>query len=147
MADNLDFLLDSRYPGHKVVVWAHNSHIARSRYGAATPETMGAWVAQRRGAEVYALGLYMGRGVAAWNSRELYPIAAPKPDSLEAIMTSAGRTMSFIDIGGATAAVPAWARRPTPAREWGVRDVTIVPAQAYDGLLYIDTVTPPDYLR
>ena len=148
MADNLDFLLDRRFPGKKVMVWAHNYHIAKSHFGDEVPRTMGAWAAQRRGAEVYALGLYMGRGVAATNKRELYTIAAPAPFSLDAIMASAGLTMSFLDLSGVDGTdVPTWAQHAVSARDWGTEPVTIVPAQAYEGLLYIDSVTPPDYMR
>lgn len=66
---------------------------------------------------------------------------------MEAVMASAGRTMSFVDLGRTTASVPTWARYRIPARDWGVQPVTVVPAESYDGLLYIDTVTPPEYLK
>jgi erythromycin esterase-like protein len=93
---------------------------------------------------VYTLGLYMGRGVATWNDRARYEIVAPPPDSLEAVMASAGWRMSFVDFSGARA--DSWSRMPIPARDWGVRELRITPALSYDGVIYIDTVTPPEYL-
>jgi erythromycin esterase len=144
MADNLDFLLDRMYPGRKVVVWAHNFHVEKRRGAAAEPSAMGHWVARRRGAEVYTVGLFMGRGVATWNDRSRYEIVAPPPDSLEAVMANAGWRMCFFDLARAPA--DSWARMPLEARDWGVRMLPITPAESYDGLIYIDTVTPPEYL-
>lgn len=143
MADNLDFVLDRLYPGRKVVVWAHNFHIEKQREPGES-RAMGQWVAQRRGAEVYTMGFYMGRGVATWNDRARYEIVAPPPDSLEAILASAGWRMSFVDFAGARA--DSWIRMPIRARDWGVHPMRITPGASYDGVVYVDTVTPPEYL-
>lgn len=146
MAANLDFLLDHVYPGRKVIVWAHNFHVAREQHGVAGPNAMGAWVARRRGAEVYTVGLYMGRGVAMQNDRRRYEIVPPGPDSLEAVLASAGWKMSFFDLAHARPGEGSWMVAPMAVREWGVNAATLVPARAFDALIYIDTVTPPEYL-
>ena len=145
MADNLDFLLDRVFPGRKVIVLAHNFHIEKRRAEAA-PQAMGAWVAERRGHEVYTLGLFMGRGVATWNNRAPYEIVSPPTDTLEAVLASAGWKMSFVDFTRAGVADGSWMRSPIPARDWGVQPITITPALSFDGVIYIDTVTPPEYL-
>ena len=146
MADNLDFLLDKMYPGRKVIVWAHNFHIAKAPYREEKTRTMGSWVAERRGAEVYTLGIYMGRGVGTLNNRSRYEILAPEPDTLEAIMASAGWRSSFFDLSDPRTPADSWRRMPLRARDWGNVPVTLTPAQTYDGVIYIDTVTPPEYL-
>jgi len=146
MADNLDFLLKEMYPGRRLVVWAHNFHIAKEPYFPEGPRAMGSWVAERRGAEVYTIGLYMGRGVAMLNNRSRYEIVAPAPDSLEAIMASAGWRASFVDLSDPRTPADSWRRMPLRARDWGTAPVTLTPAKTYDGLIYIDTVTPPEYL-
>jgi erythromycin esterase len=145
MADNLDFLLDRAFPGRKVIVWAHNFHVEKRRAESA-PRAMGAWVAERRGPEVYTLGLFMGRGVATWNNRARYEIVDPVPDSLEAVLASAGWKMSLVDFTQAPTASGSWMRTPIAARDWGVQPLTITPALSFDGVIYIDTVTPPEYL-
>jgi len=145
MADNLDFLLDTVFPRRKVIVWAHNFHIAKQQDGAAEPRTMGAWVAQRRAAEVYTIGLYMGRGVATTNDRARYEIKPPPDNSMEAILASAGWKMSFVELSGARTDSNSWMYEPITAREWGTTAARIVPARTYDAVIYIDTVTPPDY--
>lgn len=145
MADNLDFLLDTLYPGRKVIVWAHNFHIAKRREGQAEPQAMGAWVDRRRGAEVYTVGLYMGRGVATTNSRERYEIKPPPAGTMEAILANAGRRMSFVDFSGGNATAGSWMHESMTAREWGTSVSKLTPAKTYDAVIYIDTVTPPEY--
>ncbi len=147
MADDLDFLLDRLYPGRRVMVWAHNFHIARVTYGTPGIRTMGVWVSQRRGAEIYSIGLFMGRGSAAWNDRRVYPIAPPPVGSLEALLAAPGYDIAYLDFSRfEPGAAPPWMLEPTPARDWGTQDITITPASTYDGILYIDLVTPPHYL-
>ena len=146
MADNLDFVLDTLHPGRKVIVWAHNFHIAKRGYAPSGPRVMGSWVAERRGAEVYTLGLVMGRGVATLNNRSRYEVVAPPEDSLEAILANARWRASFVDMSGPAIPADSWRRMPIMTRDWGTTPVTIVPAELYDGLIYIDTATPPEYL-
>ena len=144
MADNLDYLLDQLFPAKQVVVWAHNFHVAKAPRAEADAHTMGTFVARRRGAEVYTIGLYMGRGVATWNDRKPYDIAMLAPNSLEAILAGAGWQWSFTDL--TKEPLPSWSGEVLVAREWGVHAERIVPARAYDGVIYVDTVTPPDYV-
>lgn len=141
MADLLDELLDEVYPGRKVIVWAHNLHVAKSATDG--QRMMGSWVNERRGREVYTIGVYMGRGTGAMNDRKTYEIAPPPSGSLEAVMTNAGWTMSFVDLAGANEG--GWADMKLVAREFGRGSAQLVPRQAYDAILYIDTVTPPRY--
>jgi len=107
---------------------------------------MGAWVAQRRGAEVYTIGLYMGRGVGTLNNRARYEIVGPEPDTLEAVMASAGWRAAFFDLSDPRTPADSWRRMPLRARDWGNVPATLTPAHTYDGLIYIDTATPPEYL-
>lgn len=146
MADNLDFILDRLHPGRKVVVWAHNSHIARQEEGREEPLMMGSWLARRRGEELYALGLFMGWGIAASRDRARYEIRQPPGDSLEAVLASGGWRLAFYDLQAAPRGAGSWAASPVGARTWGVKSYRLVPARAFDGLLYIDAVTPPEYL-
>ena len=143
MADNLDFLLDKAYPQRKVIVWAHNFHIAKEQMEVAGPRAMGGWVAQRRGREVYTVGLFMGRGTAAENNRRPYEVTPASPEYLEAILASTGKVTSFVDFSKAERKQGAeWIFEPVFARGTG----RLVPARTYDAVIYIDSVTPPTYL-
>jgi erythromycin esterase len=147
MANNLDFLLDTLYPGRKVIVWAHNFHIAKELAGKSEPFAMGSWVAKRRAKDVYTIGLFMGRGTAAWNDGALYEIASPPRDTLEAVLSNAGLRMCFVDFTrAASAPATAWIFDTVPARDWGTTPIQTIPARSFDAVLYIDRVTPPAYL-
>jgi erythromycin esterase len=143
MAANLDFVLDRLYPKRKVIVWSHNAHIAYQQ-PAGLPKPMGAYVAQRRKAEAYSIGLYMGRGVAQHNNGARYRIDAPQPGTMEAVLANGGAKYAFVDFASArNSPGAAWMFAPIRSRDWGTTPVTLTPAQSYDALLYIDSVTPP----
>jgi erythromycin esterase len=144
MADNLDFLLDTQYPGRKVIVWAHNGHIGRHAAGSQFEGFMGSLVGGRRPGELYTVGFYMGWGIAAQNDRRRYEIRRADDDTLEAVLANGGWRLSFVDLSGASAG--SWARTRVGSREWGINPSAIVPAEVYDALIYIDAVTPPEYL-
>jgi erythromycin esterase len=156
MADNLDFLLDVLHPGKKVIVWAHNSHIQHRGFGGVSassavqgrPRTMGTWIAERRWPELYTIGLYMYRGTAAHNNRRIYRVTPAAPASLEAILRRAPWKYAFVDLSrSGHEPGTAWMRQPVVAKEWGIYPQSIVPRDEYDGLLFIDTTWPPNYLR
>jgi len=146
MADNLDFLLDKAYPGRKIIVWAHNAHVAHTADFLGV-KPMGAWLAERRRAELYTVGLVMGRGVASTvQPRQAYEIAAPPANSLEGVLASAGLKMAFVDFSKATSTPEsAWIHETINTRDWGVMSRQTVPFKAFDGVIYIDSVTPPKY--
>ncbi|MET0856299.1 MAG: erythromycin esterase family protein [Telluria sp.] len=145
MADNLDFLLDTLYPGRKVIVWAHNAHITYQQAPNAA-KTMGNYVGERRKAEVYTVGLFMGRGAAAQNNQARYEIAAPAAGTFDAVMSNGGAKYAFVDFSAARPAPEtSWIFAPIVMRSWGVNSANLTPALGYDGVLYIDTVTPPEY--
>jgi erythromycin esterase len=148
MASNLDFLLDTMYTGRKMIVWAHNVHIARQPESGNEQKPMGSWLAKRRKpGEVYSVGIYMGRGVGAMNDRKRYEINVPLADSLEAVLANAGRRMSFVDFSHASPSpATSWMFQPIDSRDWGLYGRRFSPASLYDAVVYIDTVTPPDYL-
>ena len=156
MADNLDFLLAERYPGKKVMVWAHNFHVQhRERMTAAEdgavgapPTTMGVWTARRHRSELYTIGLFMYRGYAAANGGQVYPIARMSAGGLESIMHRLPWRYSYVDLSRMTDSPgTSWAFRKIPTMSWGNQPDPLVPRDEYDGILFIDTSHPPTYLR
>jgi erythromycin esterase len=154
MADNLDFLLDSIYPGKKFINWAHNFHI-QARGGTDFRDTtkrgqrtMGTWVVERHRPELYTVGLFMYRGSAAMNNRAPYPIAQMRRGSLESILHSAPWRYSFVDFSRAPRAPGSeWMWSTIMSMSWGTQTEFIVPRDEYDGVLFIDTTHPPQYLN
>jgi erythromycin esterase len=156
MADNLDFLLTERYPARKVMVWAHNFHIQhRERVATrddglanATPTTMGVWTARRHRAELYSIGLFMYRGGAAMNDGQVYPIGRMRAGSLESILHRAPWRYAFVDLSRPTESPEtSWIFQRIPSMSWGTQVDPLVPRDEYDGILFIDTVHPPTYIR
>jgi erythromycin esterase len=60
MAEAVTRLVDDD-PEGRVMVWAHNGHIAKSTYGERVP-TLGSRLHERYGDAYYALALFFGRG-------------------------------------------------------------------------------------
>jgi erythromycin esterase len=150
MADNVDFVLDSLYPGKKVITWAHNYHI-RNDGKAVYPEptrNMGSWIALRRRAETYTVGFYMYRGAAAWNTRVSYSVQTPRDaNTLETILYTARLRYAFFDVAHESqTAGSRWLWDPIPALDWGTYSYTMVIRDQYDGIVFIDTTKEPKYL-
>ena len=153
MADNIDFLLDSLYPGRRIVVWAHNMHVdhqgaAEGPPRATGPVSMGSWIARRRRADVYTVGLVMYRGQAATNSRNTYDVALPhRTGSVESILFAPRRQFLFVDLlGSANVAGTAWMFGSTVTKQSGVGPYALVPRASFDALLFVDAVRPPEYV-
>ncbi|MFZ6746391.1 erythromycin esterase family protein [Undibacterium sp. JH2W] len=149
MADNLNFLLETIYPQKKIMVWAHNTHIANNWIDQESPKTMGVWMAEKRRKEMYTIGLYMGRGTLGSYGKDTYSeIDAPSAGSMESILANGGLKMSFVDFSQAKpSATNSWMFASINARFWGRNPEVIVPAKAYDAVIYIDTVTPSEYWK
>ncbi|HEX2203117.1 MAG TPA: erythromycin esterase family protein [Longimicrobium sp.] len=155
MADNLDALLDRVYPGEKVVVWAANYHIRHDNPSVFIPSldpplrerTMGSWVSARRRPELYTVGLYLYRGEAADNSGRTYDVLPPRaPASLEALFYTVRKKHFLVDLRGAARSPGTeWMFHPIAAKAWGTYDEVMVLRDQYDGILFVDTASPPDY--
>jgi erythromycin esterase len=153
MADNIDFLLDKLYPGKKIIAWAHNAHVMHDRGSMKDvdgsglyPQSMGSYVSSRHRNELYSIGLFMYRGQAADNGRAIYPVQPPLPQSLEAVMYQTRKMWTFVDmLGQSRSAGTSWMFDPIPIKEWGKNDYRFIPRNQFDGILFIDTVNPPQY--
>jgi len=150
MADNIGFLLAELYPDKKIVVWAHNGHVqhdpsAMPGYGRDN-RNMGSHLAERHRADLYTVGLFMGRGTAAQNDRTIYQLTAPLPNSLEALFGRSGLPLAFVDLlGQERNEGTAWMFDEIAAKDWGRQDTRMVPRNQYDAILFVDQVHPPHY--
>ncbi len=149
MADNLAFLLRELYPDKKILVWAHNFHIRHDNTATASnaQRTMGSFTVQQFRDDLYTIGLYMNRGLAAFNDRTIYTISAAPAESLEWVLFNVGPPAVFVDFLHQTSeAGNDWIFKPLFTREWGLYPVFMAPRDQYDGVLFIDMVTAPAYL-
>ena len=149
MAENLEFFLNELYPGEKIVVWAHNAHVCHDYKS--IPErnrvNMGGRLHELHRPELYTVGFYMYRGSAATNERETLEVPAAQSGSLESILYRTRRKYCFIDmLGQSRGDGNSWMFETVGSNEWDRGGLSFAPKDQYDGILFVDTVTPPTYV-
>ena len=153
MADNFSFLADEIFPGKKIIVWAHNTHVRHANSktigdGELGCFNMGEAVSEEYIDDHYSVGLYMYSGWAADNDRRPYLITAPGPSSLELFLYEGGEPLLFLDLLHlAPDNTPQWVNSPVYARAYGLYNVQMTPQDQYDGVLFFREVTPPTYVN
>lgn len=150
MAENVEFLANELYPGEKIIIWAHNAHVCHDRQArpALYGNSMGKWIVESHRPELYTIGLYMYRGRAAWNSREVYEVSPVISGSVESVFYRTRRKYCFVDmLGRKREEGNSWMFENVTAKRWGKDDWLLVPRNQYDAILFIDTVNPPRYVE
>ncbi|KZN46967.1 erythromycin esterase family protein [Pseudoalteromonas luteoviolacea] len=149
MADNFIDLADSVLSNEKIIIWAHNFHIAEHYPSAATPQKhMGAHLADHYGEDLYTVALYMLSGENASNSRQRTGVTPHAPNSLESLADEATDSIAFLPLNKQDQAGTAddWLFIETTAKEWGTRETNVVLANVYDAIILLPTSSMPDYL-
>jgi erythromycin esterase-like protein len=147
MADNVKWILDHN-PKAKIVLWAHNGHVAT---GGFPYETMGSALRRMYGREMVVFGFTFNQGsfqATAQGGGGLKNFAVPpaKADTLDSTLASARIPLFALDLRSA----PAWFDQPRGSCQIGamypdgepyafVRN--IVAKEAFDALLFVDTTT------
>ncbi|WP_349407430.1 erythromycin esterase family protein [Pseudalkalibacillus sp. SCS-8] len=157
-AKNLEWLIEEYFPEEKIIVYAHNGHIEKSRSNAFQWNknlqgsrfdfiSMGERMATSLGDRAYYIGLYMNEGKAAFNDRKEYVIAPRPKGSMEWIVSSSNHDISFIDFGSVEKEKGSeWIFKPTPSFIDGNRLFNMIPSRQYDGVIVFKEVTPPRYI-
>jgi erythromycin esterase len=159
MADNLRYLIDHERPGTKLVIWAHNAHVATS-----TPNpnvgpdsyNLGYLLRRQFGRGYYALATEFDHG--SYRSR----ITTPPGDFKEGVLSSAPTGSIpwqlaqsavgdfFVDLRAARSddLVWRWLHSPRPAHNinWAYQDSSRVFARRnvgalYDGIVFLREIT------
>jgi erythromycin esterase-like protein len=147
MADNIKWILDQN-PNAKMVVWAHNGHVATSGF---SYNTMGSALRQIYGDEMIVFGLAFNQGSfqaipQAGGSLKNFTVPAAKAEWLDGVLAAAAIPLFAIDLRNA----PTWFAQPRGAREIGAvypdgepyaMVANIVPKDAFDAMLFVDTTT------
>lgn len=149
MARNVEWLADEKYPGQKLILWAHNSHVASDG------DQMGGWLRKRFGeayyvvgtayrqGEIWAYGIEgnLNRGYGAW------PVAPAPEGSGDAVLGGAGLPLFFLDVrsvppdgplGGWLAASHRFNLASGVVLIGKENMVTGVVRGAYDGLMFVE---------
>jgi erythromycin esterase len=165
MAENIQTLLNQLGPKAKMVVWAHNGHIAASTWGHDIP-AMGSYLRKAYGDGYYALGFTFNHG--SFQSREIVPgkaagglkeftVGAAPEFSTGWYFARAREGKPFenyiVDFRHAPkqGTVSDWLSSPHPAfsvgsgfsTEWQVAQYMApeIPRGTYDGLIFVNQTT------
>lgn len=148
MAETIAYLLESGPADRRIVVWLHNDH---ARYGEweAGPlrvRSSGLFLKERLGDDVVSVGLLMGAGTFANNSRREQQVPELPEASLESTFRQAGYPVSFLVLDQPRGSlVEEWADRVHPY----IRDTrvfTMRPGREFDILVWFDSVSTAKYL-
>jgi erythromycin esterase-like protein len=154
MARNIQWILDQN-PEAKMVVWAHNGHVADSTLG--SMPSMGAELRKALGTQMVIIGFSFDQGSfqsteAGKGLREFTVPPAPT-GSLDATLTGAGIPVFALDLRSlntAPAAVRQWWRLPHQTRSIGALYSDAAASQyfanqvapdIYDALLFVEKTT------
>ncbi len=152
MMENLLWLAEEVYPTEKFIVWAHNDHIRKAQsdvMGSPYPvKLMGERLPDIYKKYSYVLGLYMTNGETANNMGETMAVLPPIKGSIEDIVSSVNEPYTFIDLRNRqNERGNSWMFEPRLSYSWGVIQESLVPRDQYDGILLIDKVNKPTYVK
>jgi erythromycin esterase len=144
MADNVRRLLDATTPNGRLIVWCHNVHASKSPADVEVPERppmhdvkqLGGYVAEM-GYSTVAIGFAFDRGEGPG-----FELSAADPETVDGVLAQVGLPLFLLDLRSAPDGSPAWdwIRRKQPMRgQGGV--VRLVPAEAYDALIFTETIS------
>jgi len=142
-AENALVLRDEVSRSHKIVLWAHHSHVSYNSTGGRVP-SMGQHIREKIGQSVYTVGVFAGGGrfvdVAPLSVHDL---PAVNKVGVERLLASVGRPSYFVDLRSlpTTDARAGWLV-PQRSRMEGRWTRSSVLARDFDGAIYLDRVSP-----
>jgi len=142
-AANALVLRDQVSTAHKIILWAHHSHVSYNSTGDRTP-SMGQHIRERVGRSVYTIGLFAGGGhfldVAPLSVHDLPAI---NKVGVERLLASVGQPSYFINLLTLPTddASAGWLV-PQGSRMEGRWTRSTVLARDFDGAIYLQRVSP-----
>jgi erythromycin esterase len=119
MAVNVRFLAEELYPDRKIIIWAHNGHIAeKSPWPGSGIDNMGTYLVEYFGEDIYTIGLIGHRSIDSYWS-------------LENQLHLFGKPYLFVDLSS-TGKNNNSSNTPTQI---------LTESDAFDALLYLDNIT------
>ena len=151
MAENIRFLLEEAYPDQKIILWAHNGHIRRQgEFDNRSSPSFSNLLQEAYGDQMYALGTLINQGKVGNYNRQTF--ALPGDQALDTAVEplfhdALGEgSLAFLDFSGVVLQDETrWLDLPVSSYEVGGDGPgysQVVLAREYDGVIYIDRVTP-----
>lgn len=143
MAENLLWMIKKIYPTEKVIIWSHNSHIAKSQSLLNKKRYMGDILSKRIGRESYFIGLFAFSGKMLSGGKEIV-ISKPTEKYLENKLYNKDSWATFYNIKNNK---DKWINKKINTYYWGNFTEEIVPSKYYDGIILIKESTIPVFIK
>lgn len=156
-AENLRWVIEREGRRGRVLVFAHNSHVAKWREPPDDDErvhsAMGEFAHDLLGDDLAVIGTLYDRGETRdWIglfgfTNDIRPVPPSIPSSLNGVMAQVGSARFVLDLRKLPQSGPVaqWFAEPQPVRNINIRDEyqgKLKPAVAFDALLFIRDITP-----
>ncbi len=145
MAKNVKWLLDDVFKDEKVIIVAHNFHIAKHNE---QEEVMGEYLKEDFDTEMYSIGTFIGTG-HYWQSgqpKEIVPVDRESPDIKHIIQALDGR-VHFMDISNEAPSRDAWMDKKILVNDSFINlsgGNELILSKWFDGIILIDKSTIPE---
>lgn len=138
MADNVSWLLNNTYKDKKVIIWAHNFHIAR---GIAPILPMGHFLKKGLKDNMYAIGFtgYDGEFINFINNKNT-AIQKSSETSIEQSIKNKGWEYALLNFRNLDES--SWLKQEQNGRLLNFNEEKRIYPNIFDGLFYIETTTP-----
>ncbi len=152
MAANITGLLQRQYPQEKMLVWAHNAHIAEDfpweRLRSGNEKVMGMHMHQQWQDELFTVGLFMLTGQQADNSRNVTAVTPHQANSLEGLFMHLNHPISFMRLPKTDQPGDGddWLHQLVIYKDWGAQEQRAHLARNFDAVLMIRNNTAPLYI-
>lgn len=149
MAENIIWLSENRFKNEKLIIGAHNFHISKQNEKEAV---MGEFLKESFGSQMYALGVFGGKGFYNNNAgkpKEMLPADSTHLDIKHIINQSNGFT-TFLNIPKNQHSNNNWLFDPIIVNDSFIdlsSSSSLILAKCFDGILLIDEVSPPKKMQ
>ncbi|EEM05340.1 Erythromycin esterase [Bacillus pseudomycoides] len=148
MGQNLAWLSELQYKNKKMIVWGHNYHIRKQNakmlkadpYPIPFPNMMDVMPKYLKD-QMYSVGLYAYSGSSLGsNNNGPFPVNEKHAaNSIEEILKSAQHPQLK---GEENRPENSWMYMPIIGLHWGQKEEIMIPNQQYDGILWLEHITP-----
>ncbi|WAC02754.1 erythromycin esterase family protein [Lacinutrix neustonica] len=146
MADNVSWLITNFFPNEKVIIIAHNFHIAKYNK---KEEVMGEFLKSTYGDDIYSLGVFASIGSYSNNSEKqnVYQCRDLTRLDIKHIINSLAGNVNFLDIPKSKTKLNTWLFNDIIVNDTFINlsgDNEMILSKHFDGLLLLDTISVPN---
>lgn len=152
MAEQFQWVADTLYPKKKIIVWGHNYHLRKQNtkmikdMTQANTPNMGDYLPEHLKKQTYTIGIYAysGASLDSSDNKTVTPVTSPPPSgSLEALLKAANHPAVFVDfLHTKNKKGTSWMYTPRTALYWGVMEEQMILKEQYDGVIWLEHITP-----